>query len=657
MTYGPVSEDLRHALAQVMSDTQPEVSLNGRDDNRPEDTEPEALVTTVEVYRGAVLRAAHALSKEGSGTERAGLPLHLGNLLRDVPLPSSDQLADKHPVALVDAWRRAALAATIITERELPAMARRSRPVRVVLGRDGAQIVVALLRLDARYAHVEGWRTITARLGSVDARALVVAAEVARGWPQQDPTSLAQGLVADQLGYDGNRRPVARPTALSEVVANVYAANEALAGTQPGVDMLRSIAKGHEAISSVLSKQAWSRGLLTHAEDLTQRAGAYRLMATVLANARSGASDEDFEAGGIARAHILLAASTLPHVTGGAWEELRSLAAALHQADQIIATTVADGMAGGWFFEAGEDIAWRTRGAIKVAERKWEIMRPAGHPVLLKQLDRIISLLKNEHYSLSPEPSAARERAWFAGEIERTTIQPPSNAPVLPANDPRAVIRSVLASQHDGTPPTVRLVHARELGPAYTALVEAGALRVVRDGVAVPVALPITPAVRAAALADKVRGSMALAGRTAVWVHTGLTSGGNLQLAGIPDRSRPRFMTGVDVWDTRHGTSAVTTLGGVRVTTPLQTAIEVAVHLPAPEAHRMLLALASSGVDLSDATKRMDLMNRVQGRPRARAILSKAADAVEARSTTHAATAAHPRPARGTAALRGGIAR
>ena len=172
-------------------------------------------------------------------------------------------------------------------------------------------------------------------------------------------------------------------------------------------------------------------------------------------------------------------------------------------------------------------------------------------------------------------------------------------------------------------------MRAGELGPAFAALVEAGALRIVQGDAAVPAAVPITPAVRAAALADKVPGSTALAGRTAAWVHTGLPWRGNLQLAYAPGRHRPTPGANTDIWATRAGLAAITTIGGVRVTSLTQTAIEVAVHLPAPEAHRILVHLARNGLDLAATAQRMEAVLRLEGRPRARGVFAKAIQAVQ----------------------------
>lgn len=651
MTYGPVSEDLRHALVRVMNDAEPERALSTAwretrvrffDGGAPVEAEPENLVATVEAYRGSVLRAAAALSREGSAEMRLKLAHRLTVLAKDGPLPTGDQLTQQHPVELVDAWRQAALAATIITERELPALRGESGEVRMVLGRDGAQLAVALLRLDAHYAHVEGWRTITDRLGHTDARTLATAAELARGWPQFDPRELAEGLVVDHLGYDDNRRRLGPPSPMNEIIRNVYAANDALRDTQPGVALLRSIAKGHEVLSRGLGKQAWAHGMLADAEGLIKREGAYRLIAAELANARSGARPDDFEAGSVARGHVLVSASTLPHVERATASELRSLAAALHETDKVMSATIAEGLTRGWFYETGELVGWYTRGVIKSPFQRWELMRASGHPELADELYRLAKLLRDERYALSPSPASAHDRVWFAAQIEGTTIAALSSSPDLPPGHPRAALRNVLAVHHDQVPPPVRIVRERELGPAYAALVEAGALRVVHKGAAVPAAVPITPAIRAAALADKVPANTALAGGVAAWVHTGLRWRGNLQVARLPGGgalSRP----GLDTWEGRTGTTATTIIGGVRVTTPVQTAIEVAVHLPAPLAHRILVTLAHNGLDLKDAVTRMDGWSRMVGRPRARHVLEKAITAVE-KQRKSAAAAAQVRP-------------
>ncbi len=70
-------------------------------------------------------------------------------------------------------------------------------------------------------------------------------------------------------------------------------------------------------------------------------------------------------------------------------------------------------------------------------------------------------------------------------------------------------------------------------------------------------------------------------------------------------------------------------LGGVRVTTPERTGMDLAVRASPEDAHRMLLALADDGLDLTTVVRRLELRSRVVGRPRAREVLRRALDAID----------------------------
>jgi hypothetical protein len=65
-------------------------------------------------------------------------------------------------------------------------------------------------------------------------------------------------------------------------------------------------------------------------------------------------------------------------------------------------------------------------------------------------------------------------------------------------------------------------------------------------------------------------------------------------------------------------------VAGVRVATPLRTAVDVALHLPPADAGPVLAALAAAGVDLAAAARSLELRLRAVGRPRARATLAAA---------------------------------
>ncbi|WP_159796884.1 hypothetical protein [Puerhibacterium puerhi] len=166
-------------------------------------------------------------------------------------------------------------------------------------------------------------------------------------------------------------------------------------------------------------------------------------------------------------------------------------------------------------------------------------------------------------------------------------------------------------------------------GPAaWQALVHDGVLVRVRGDAAAPSGTPVTPEVRARALAVPARA--VVAGPTAAWVHCGVADGEVLHLAYVPGTHRPPAWSGVRAWSAPGIAGDCLPLGGVRVETPVRAAVDVALHLPDGEAVALLLALARAGVDLDAAGRALELRLRVVGRPRARAVLGAARRALAA---------------------------
>jgi hypothetical protein len=170
------------------------------------------------------------------------------------------------------------------------------------------------------------------------------------------------------------------------------------------------------------------------------------------------------------------------------------------------------------------------------------------------------------------------------------------------------------------------LVRAADVGgpAAWQALVREGVLVRVRGGVAAPSWLPVTPAVRALALAPAVPARSVVAGATAAWVHCGVADGGVLHLAYVPGTHRPSAWSGARVWSAPGIVGDCRAVGGVRVATPVRAAVDVALHLPPDDAVPVLVALARAGVDLTAAARSLELRLRAVGRPRARTTLAAA---------------------------------
>jgi hypothetical protein len=162
-------------------------------------------------------------------------------------------------------------------------------------------------------------------------------------------------------------------------------------------------------------------------------------------------------------------------------------------------------------------------------------------------------------------------------------------------------------------------------GPAaWQALVRDGVLVRVRGDVAAPSWLALSAEVRALTLAPAVPARAVVAGASAAWVHCGVADGEVLHLAYVPGTHRPPPWSGARVWSAPGVVGESRRVGGVRVTTPVRTAVDVALHLPPDDAVPVLVALSRAGVDLAAAARALELRLRAVGRPRARTTLAAA---------------------------------
>ncbi|QAY62740.1 hypothetical protein ET495_05120 [Xylanimonas allomyrinae] len=170
------------------------------------------------------------------------------------------------------------------------------------------------------------------------------------------------------------------------------------------------------------------------------------------------------------------------------------------------------------------------------------------------------------------------------------------------------VLVSELLAPH-GPPPVYRPVDVG--GPAaWFDLLRRGALRAVTDEVSVPALRRVTPQVRARAIASRVPAGHVVCDASAVWVHCGGRPPARLDVARRAG--------------TRRLASDSAEIGGVLVTTPVRTAVDVAARLETEQAVELLLALAAAGTDLAAVGRRLEGRARVVGRPAARVALDAA---------------------------------
>ncbi|MFE5308041.1 hypothetical protein [Isoptericola sp. NPDC056605] len=176
------------------------------------------------------------------------------------------------------------------------------------------------------------------------------------------------------------------------------------------------------------------------------------------------------------------------------------------------------------------------------------------------------------------------------------------------------------------------LVRPADVGgrAAWDVLVRDGALETVRDDAAVVAGTPVTPLLRAALLAGSLPAGAVAAGRTAAWVHVGRAAGPrateHLDVAYAAGGHRPELWGAGLVWQAPLLRGDVVELAGARVTAPLRTVVDVAVHVPVEEdAARLARTVADAcGLALADAAALLERRARVVGRPRARRVLARA---------------------------------
>ncbi|MEN5073841.1 hypothetical protein ABE437_08490 [Isoptericola cucumis] len=161
---------------------------------------------------------------------------------------------------------------------------------------------------------------------------------------------------------------------------------------------------------------------------------------------------------------------------------------------------------------------------------------------------------------------------------------------------------------------------------AWDVLVRDGVLEVVRGDAAVAAGTRLDAAHRAGLLAGAVPTGAVVAGRTAAWVHAGrvLDDGGALDLTYPAGGHRPSVWGAGLVWQSPLLREDVSPYGGLRVTSPVRTALDLALHLaPDDAAWRVVALVRACGVDLREVRRQLERRVRAVGRPRARTVLDR----------------------------------
>jgi hypothetical protein len=159
---------------------------------------------------------------------------------------------------------------------------------------------------------------------------------------------------------------------------------------------------------------------------------------------------------------------------------------------------------------------------------------------------------------------------------------------------------------------------------AYQDLLRCGALVALRDDVAAPARVPVTPTLRALAVRDDVPASCVVAGSSAAWVLCGTTAPPWLEVVYPPGTHRPPPLRGRVARQAALLRSETVLVAGVRVTDARRTALDVASRCAPEDAVVVLRRLRDAhALDLAGVARSLELRYRWAGRDRARAVLAR----------------------------------
>ncbi len=146
------------------------------------------------------------------------------------------------------------------------------------------------------------------------------------------------------------------------------------------------------------------------------------------------------------------------------------------------------------------------------------------------------------------------------------------------------------------------LIRPSDVGDvAFQVLLHDGDLRHVWRGVAVRRGMIVTPALRAEALGSLVPARGVVGRRSAAWVHLGGPAPRRAELLLAPGSRRPGPDPDRVAFAATLVPADVQVLGGVRVTTPQRTGLDIARCCPTVTALAILTALVPLGFDAAGA--------------------------------------------------------
>ena len=446
MTYGEVATQMRDSLAELLTHPTPYYEIRGRpitDDATHRRFRERADL--IQRYRGLVLQ--HVVENARTytvGVRRAAtiVPRWLYNVEVSVPprdhlpdgrFPNAIELGTKQGNEIVDLWRKAAVAAFIAREREAALVGEQVDAAQgLVVLKDIADVMYALIRLDDRHRRLPGWRGLAGE-GARTNRPHPKASSYARGlsatthyfgdWVATQLTP--EGFSVDHIGY--RLQPEFEPTGgtITGAIAALENLSAILQADFPRALSLRMLFRSQWKLSMLAARLAHAGGDTSAAAALTVRGKVYADLIHAMRNVTGTLGDGIYAVsyGGVATDQI----ARTPSITR---EETVWLIAALDDLDARVARVTRQGAATGVLLMATGEVtlARRGPGGVRRPQATHRAITPQTNPLFY----RLLSTLEPHRRPRAPTPAAITQRAEFAATLRRA----PQDSPV--SNDDRA---------------------------------------------------------------------------------------------------------------------------------------------------------------------------------------------------------------------------
>lgn len=439
MTYGQAATAMRSTMTHLLSELGPDdVTVRAKDGDR----QVEAMLR----YRSEVYKyALDLMSFVRGGVAQEGRALVGRTLtefeqLHEATLSCTvEQLAEPHTNPLTEAWRRAAIAAVVGRERELPHLADISVEERLLLTADATNLVNALLLADARFIHVPGWQPIGGEvllrrvqrgqdpLRSRVFHSIAEALDDCTKWARSRIT--AASYLVDDRGYrpgpsagataDDGERPCDQAATLIQGAAN------RLRNEYPDAHHLALLLSTNQFLAAHGARLTKDAGHKERADAFATRAITYQVLAATFRANITGRRSKDVSAVGLAQRALALL-QNVPHASD---EQLSKLDDAFDQMDHRVSTTIQRGIQEGRYVTSRRNRPARVPGGgvrthlVPV----YEAITEQTHPELLRRARQMEQKKNTDWFRAKPgriRSASIVERLQFdalvAGRLRRS---------------------------------------------------------------------------------------------------------------------------------------------------------------------------------------------------------------------------------------------